>query len=276
MEMTKRKNSIYCILAILTACLFLFPVYWMFQMSFKSDGEIFQKSLSYFPHQFTFEAWMRNIGNGTFFRSLINSFTNAWITMVIALLLGVPAAYGIGRYRLGGTKIFVLVFLVTQMLPASVMLTPLYLTFSKTGLLNSHFAAPMAVAAGSIPFIVVTLRPYFKSVPASLDEAARIDGCNIFQSFFYIMIPAIRTSIITVMVISFLHGWNDLIYSMTFNVADEMRPLTANIRKFQTMYGTEWNSIMAYGAILVLPVLVLFVTLQKYIVGGLTAGAVKE
>lgn len=276
MEQSKRKNLIYCILAVLTACLFLFPVYWMFQMSFKTDGEIFQKTMTYYPHQFTIEAWIRNIGNGTFFKSLINSFINALITMIIALLLGVPAAYGIGRYRLAGTKIFVLIFLVTQMLPASVMLTPLYLTFGKLGLLNSHFAAPMAVAAGSIPFIVVTLRPYFKSVPVSLDEAARIDGCNMFQAFIYIMLPAIRTSIITVMVISFLHGWNDLIYSMTFNVADELRPLTANIRKFQTMYGTEWNSIMAYGAILVLPVLILFISLQKYIVGGLTAGAVKE
>jgi len=276
MEMTRRKNILCNVIAILLAGVFLFPVYWMFQMSFKSDGEIFQKVLTYFPHDVTFEAWMRNLGNGMFLKSLMNSFINALTTMVIALVLGVPAAYGIGRYKLRGTKIFVLVFLVTQMLPSSVMLTPLYLTFGKIGLLNTRFASPIAVAAGSIPFIVVTLRPYFKSVPASMDEAARIDGCNMFQSFFYIMLPVIRTSIITVMVISFLHGWNDLIYSMTFNVADEMRPLTANIRKFVTMYGTEWNSIMAYGAILVIPVLILFITLQKYIVSGMTAGAVKE
>ncbi len=276
MELSRRKNIVFCILAIILACIILFPVYWMFQMSFKTDNEIFQKVLTYYPHELTTTPWMRNIANGTFFESLKNSFLNAFTTMIIALVLGVPAAYGIGRYRMNGTKVFVLVFLVTQMLPASVMLTPLYLTFGNIGLLNSHFAAPVAVAAGSIPFIVVTLRPYFKSVPASLDDAARIDGCNMFQSFFYIMIPAIKTSIVTVMVISFLHGWNDLIYSMTFNVADEMRPLTANIRKFQTMYGTEWNSIMAYGAILVLPVLILFVSMQKYIVGGLTAGAVKE
>ena len=90
------------------------------------------------------------------------------------------------------------------------------------------------------------------------------------------MIPAIKTGIITVLVISFLNGWNDLAYSMTFNVKPEMRPLTANIYKFQSKYGTKWNCIMAYGAILVLPVILLFVFLQKYIVGGLTAGAVKE
>ena len=90
------------------------------------------------------------------------------------------------------------------------------------------------------------------------------------------MIPTIKTGIITVVVISFLNGWNDLIYSMTFNVKADMRPLTANIRKFQSKYGTKWNAIMAYGAILVIPVILAFVFLQKYIVGGLTAGAVKE
>jgi len=91
-----------------------------------------------------------------------------------------------------------------------------------------------------------------------------------------IMLPAIKTGIITVAVISFLGGWNDLAYSMTFNVMPEMRPLTANIYKFQSKYGTRWNAIMAYGAILVTPVVLAFVFLQKYIVGGLTAGAVKE
>ncbi len=94
--------------------------------------------------------------------------------------------------------------------------------------------------------------------------------------FFSIMIPAIKTGVITVVIISFLNGWNDLVYSMTFNVKPEMRPLTANIYKFQSKYGTKWNCIMAYGAILVIPVVLLFVFLQKYIVSGLTAGAVKE
>ena len=169
-----------------------------------------------------------------------------------------------------------LFFLVTQMLPASLMLTPMYLIFSKLHLLETYIGPALAIASGSVPFIVVTLRPYFKNVPTALDDAARIDGCNVFQSFIRIMIPAIKTGIITVLVISFLNGWNDLAYSMTFNVKPEMRPLTANIYRFQNKYGTRWNCIMAYGTILVLPVIILFVFLQKYIVSGMTAGAVKE
>lgn len=109
-----------------------------------------------------------------------------------------------------------------------------------------------------------------------MDEAARLDGCGSVKAFLMVMLPAVKTGIITIMVISFLNGWNDLVYSMTFNVAEIMRPLTANIYKFQSAYGTRWNCIMAYGAILVLPVILMFIFLQKYIVGGLVAGAVKD
>ena len=152
----------------------------------------------------------------------------------------------------------------------------MYLIFNKIGLLGNHFAAPVAIAAGSIPFAVITLRPYFKSIPVSLDEAARLDGCSPLRAFISVMVPAVKTGIITIIVISFLNGWNDLVYSLTFNVKPELRPLTANIYKFQSAYGTKWNCIMAYGTILVIPVVLLFIFLQKYIVGGLTAGAVKE
>ena len=270
------RNVINCVIAVLIAIFFLFPIYWLIQMSFKTDMESFGKIVTYYPHEFTIDPWLQNLQDADFLTSLRNSVLIAFCAMLISLVFGVPAAYGMGRYQVKGTKSFMLTFLVTQMLPASVMLTPMYLTFSKLHLLGTYWAPAIAVASGSVPFIVVTLRPYFKSIPVSLDEAARIGGCGVFRSFFKIMIPTIKTGIITVVVISFLNGWNDLIYSMTFNVDADMRPLTANIRKFQSKYGTKWNCIMAYGAILVIPVILAFVFLQKYIVGGLTAGAVKE
>lgn len=273
---TGRKNIIFSILAIIIGVTFLFPVYWLITMSLKSDSEIFGKVLTYYPHTFTFDPWIVNFSDRDFLLSLKNSTVIALLSMCFSLVFGIPTAYGIGRYNVKGSKVFLLIFLVTQMLPASLMLTPMYLTFSKMHLLGTFVAPALAISSASVPFIVVTLRPYFKSVPVSLDEAARIDGCGVVKSFFYIMIPAIRTGIVTVTVISFLNGWNDLAYSMTFNVKPEMRPLTANIYKFVSKYGTKWNCIMAYGAILVLPVVFIFVFLQKEIVGGLTAGAVKE
>ena len=271
-----RRNLTLSLVAILIGILFLFPIYWMLQISFKSDMETFGKVLTFFPHQFTIDPWIANLGDKNFLESLRNSFINGFLTMVLTVLFGIPAAYGMGRYKLRGYQAFLLIFLVAQMLPASLMLTPMYLTFNKMHLLGTFFAPPIAIAAGSVPFAVVTLRPYFKSVPVALDEAARIDGCSSLKSFFLVMIPAVKTGIITIITISFLNGWNDLMYTMTFNVKPEMRPLTANIHKFQSKYGTKWNCIMAYGAILVLPVIIMFIFLQKYIVGGMTAGAVKE
>ena len=271
-----RKQALNSIIAIVIAVLFLFPVYWLVQMSFKSDTEIFGKVLTYFPKDITIDPWLVNLNDPVFMLSLRNSFINAFLTMSITIILGVPAAYGMGRYKLPGTEVFLLTFLVTQMLPASLTLTPMYLIFSKIGLLGTHFSAPIAIAASSIPFAIITLRPYFKSIPVSLDEAARLDGCSTLRAFVSVMIPAVKTGVITIIVISFLNGWNDLVFSMTFNVGAEMRPLTANIYKFQNAYGTKWNCIMAYGTILVIPVVLMFIFLQKYIVGGLTAGAVKE
>ena len=269
-----RRNVLYCVIAILIAIVFLFPIYWLLSMSFKTDAESFGKIVTYYPHDFTLDPWVQNFSDKDFLRSLKNSSLIALLSMVISIGFGVPTAYGMGRYKVPGSKGFLLSFLVTQMLPASLMLTPMSLIFNKIGLLGTYLGPALAISSGSIPFIVVTLRPYFKGIPTSLDDAARIDGCGVLRSFLLIMLPTIKTGIITVVVISFLNGWNDLVYSMTFNVKPEMRPLTANIYKFQNKYGTKWNCIMAYGAILVLPVVILFV--QKYIVGGLTAGAVKE
>lgn len=271
-----RKNLLYCVIALFVALVFLFPIYWLLAMSFKTDGESFGKIVTYYPHEFTVYPWVENFSDKDFLQSLKNSGLIATLSMVISICFGVPTAYGMGRYQVPGGRGFLLTFLVTQMLPASLMLTPMYLIFNKVGLLGTYLGPALAISSGSIPFIVVTLRPYFKRIPVALDDAARIDGCGVIRAFFSIMLPAIKTGIVTVVVISFLNGWNDLVYSMTFNVKPEMRPLTANIYKFQSKYGTKWNCIMAYGAILVLPVVLLFVFLQKYIVGGLTAGAVKE
>ena len=159
-----RRELINSIIAIIIGFVFLFPIYWLLQISFKSDAETFGRVLTYFPHEFTIDPWLANLQDREFVNSLVNSFLNALLTMGITLLLGIPAAYGMGRYRVKTTNLFLLVFLVSQMLPASLTLTPLYLIFNKLGLLGNHFAAPMAIACGSIAFCVVTLRPYFKSV----------------------------------------------------------------------------------------------------------------
>lgn len=273
---TIAKRLLMDLIALIIGAVFLFPLYWILISTFKTDVEIFDTNISFWPRVFTIEPWIRQLTDSDFLSSLRNSFVIATGNMIFSTMMGTLASYGLARFRFPLKRIIMLLFLVTQMMPGSLVLTPLYLTFTKMGLLNSYQAPILAIATGSIPFIVVTLRPFFLSLPRSLDEAARIDGCNAFTSFLRIMLPIARTGLVTCLVFCFLHGWNDLVYSMTFNVKDVMRPLTANIYKFMDKYGTKWNQIMTYGMILVIPVLVIFVCLQKYIVGGLTSGAVKE
>lgn len=263
------------LLGLSAGLIFLFPIYWLFMNSFKSDMEILT-SITFWPRTFTIEPWREQLTSSDFFCSLRNSLSIAVLAMSLSVTLGVPAAYGMSRYRMRGRSAILLMFLVSQMLPSSLLLTPLFLTFSKLNLLNTYLAPAMAVAAGSIPFIVVTLRPFFLSLPQSLVDAARIDGCNEFKSFLLIMVPVIRSGLITIFALTFLHGWNDLAYSMTFNIRESMRPLTANIHKYMDKYGIRWNYIMAYGMILVVPVVLMFIFIQRYIVDGMAAGAVKE
>lgn len=247
----KQKNILLSILAVIIACIFLFPLYWIIVNSFKIDSEIFSSVPTLWPKKFTITAYKDLIGNLSV--TLKNSVIIALGSMILSLVLSVPAAYGLARYKVKGMKLFVLVFLVTQMLPASLVLTPLFLIFSKLGLLNSYLAPILSTATISIPFVVLMLRPGFLSMPKELEDAAKIDGCTSLGVFFRICIPISKPTVITAACFSFVFGWNDLVYSMTFNTKDTMRPMTSAIYTYMNQYGTKWNSIMAYGVLLILP-----------------------
>lgn len=269
----RQKSIILSIISVLIACLFLFPLYWIVINSFKLDSEIFASTPTLWPQKFTLAAYYDQLNNLSV--TMKNSFMIAIGSMALSLCLSVPAAYGLARYKVKGMKLFVLIFLVTQMLPASLVLTPLFLIFSKLGFLNTYFAPILSTATISIPFIILMLRPGFLSMPGELEDAAKIDGCNALTTFIKIAIPISKPTVITAACFSFVFAWNDLAYSMTFNTKEIMRPMTSAIYTFMNQYGTKWNSIMAYGVLLILPSCIIFVTMQKHIVEGMTSGSVK-
>lgn len=272
----KQKNRINNGIAVLVVIIFLFPIYWVVVSSLKIDQEIFRKPPTLIPYQPTLTAYIQQFtGSSSVFRPFLNSVIVAVGSMVICLTLSVPAAYGLARYKVKGSKFFMLVFLVTQMLPASLVLTPLYLIYSKLGLLNNYLAPILSTATVSVPFVILMLRPIFLNCPIELEEAARIDGCNRLSAFMRIIVPISKPGIVTAFSFGFIMAWNDLAYSMTFNTKEAMRPMTAGIYQFLTLYGTRWNMIMAYGVLLILPIVILFMSLQKHIVSGLVSGAVK-
>lgn len=269
------KEIILSVIGILITIVFLFPLLIIFFSSFKSEAEIFSQTATLLPQTIDFSSYTDQFKNGNILKSFLNSFIIAIFSTMLSLILSIPCAYGIARFKIPFKKSILLVFLMTQLLPTSLILTPLFIMFTKLKIINSYIGPIIATATISIPFTILIMRTIFIRMPKELEEAGKIDGCNPLQIFIKIFLPISKPGLITAASFSFIMAWNDLIFSMTFNNKENLRPMTAGIYHFITTYGTQWNRIMAYSVLLVLPVVIIFVLLQKYIVGGILEGSVK-
>lgn len=276
-RLSKKKNVIFCIAAVLIACVLLFPLYWTLITSLKTETEIFQNPPTFFPEIINTKSYAAQVETGNFnmFKSFANSMIISVGAMAIAVVLAVPASYGIAKYRFKGRKAMLLTFLVTQMLPVSVLLTPLFMLFKNMNLYNTWGSAILADATIGIPFSILILKNYFASIPKDMEEAAYIDGCNRFTAFIRILLPIAKPGVVVCAIFSFLYAWGDLAYGMTFIIDQQSRPITAGIFNFMGQYGTKWSYLTAFAVVTIIPVLLIFIFMQKYIVGGMTSGAVK-
>lgn len=272
------KRSIVPTLSILLVAMFLFPVYWLVVTSLKTEAEIFQSPPTWFPNHLQLDSYINQLSGSSYdlFKGFKNSAIIAFGALAVSTLLAIPASYGLARFRFPGRYLFLLMFLVTQMLPASLLLTPLFIMFKHMGLLGANYwSTILANATAGIPFSIVTLRTYFVTLPKELEESAKIDGCNTFTTFYRIMLPIAVPGVVVAMVFSFLFAWGDLAYGMTFISKESMRPITAGIYTFLGFQSTSWNNTMAFGTVSILPVVLIFLFVQRFIVSGLTNGAVK-
>ena len=276
---SKNRASQYILFvaAIFIIIALMFPLYWILITSFKTEKEIFLNPPTIFPRIINIDSYRVQIGEGDFnmFRSFFNSLVISFGALCISVLLSVPAAYGIARFPFKGSNAALLILLVSQMLPVSVLLTPLFILFRNIKLLNTPLSVIIANATISIPFSILVLKNYFASIPNELEEAAIIDGCNRFGAFIKVMIPVSMPGVIVCMLFSFLFAWGDLAYGMTFIQNQVKRPITAGIFNFFGQYGTKWSYLTAFAVVVIIPVALVFIFMQKYIISGLTRGAVK-
>lgn len=276
-KMAGWKNIALCVISVLLLCLLLFPLYWIVVTSLKTEKEIFQIPPTLFPQILNTKSYAAQVESGDFnmFQSFGNSFIISMGATLLAVVLSVPASYGIAKYRFRGRKVMMLGFLVTQMLPVAVLLTPMFVMFKNLHLYNTPFAAILADATIGIPFSVLILKNYFASIPGELEEAAYIDGCNRFVAFIRILIPIAKPGVMVCAIFSFLYAWGDLAYGMTFIIDQQKRPITAGIFNFMGQYGTKWSYLTAFAVVTIIPVALIFIFMQKYIISGMTSGAVK-
>lgn len=268
-------SALMTCIGILITLIFLFPLYWMLSTALREPGSVFLDP-SFFPKKITFKAFVLETENGvTIWSYFKNSVIVTIGATIITLVLAVPASYGLARYKNKMIPVMLFVFLVAQMMPSSLILTPLFINFNQLGLINKHLGVMLADATITIPFSVIILRTYFKDVPQELAEAAIIDGCSSYSTFTRVMLPVCYPGVITALSMSLFMSWGDMVFSLTFLTKDSLRTLPLILYKAMGEIGVRWEMLMAYATIVVLPIVILFIFLQKYLVSGLTAGSVK-
>lgn len=256
---------------------YLLPVFWMVSTSIKTPGDVFASPPQLIPTHPVLTAYADAvIHNAVVLRSILNSTIIAGGTMVLTLLLAAPAAYALARLRPRGSGVVLLLLLLSQLLPGVVVAGPLFVLFSRIHLVNSYPAIILADATGTLPFAVIILRPFFLAIPRELESASLVDGSTQSGAFWRIVLPLVRPGLVTVAAFAFLLAWGEFIFALSLNINETVEPITVALNKFVGQYGTQWNNMMAVSTTVALPIVVVFMSLQRFIVGGLTSGATKE
>ncbi len=196
-------------------------------------------------------------------------------TAVLALVVAVPAAYALAKYRLRVTVVIVSALLVAQIVPSIVLATSLFIIFHWVHLVNTYPGLIIADGTYAIPFAILVLRAFFFSLPNEVMQAARVDGASEWQTFRRIVVPLARSAVITVAVFAFLNGWGDFIFALTVLNGSTIEPITLGIYTYLGNYSTDWGAVMASAAFAMVPAAIMLVVAQRYIASGLTAGSVK-
>jgi multiple sugar transport system permease protein len=274
--MTRKAANWSLVLALVLAAVYLFPLYWMYVTSLKTNSEIYANPPTFWPLHPDYaiypEVWIRK-SMPVFMK---NSLIIASGVTAVTVLLGTGCAYVLARYRSVWIDIGLFFVLMLQVLPASVMITPLFVGFNQIGLLNfPRLAVVLATAAKSMPFFVVLVRATFMSVPRELEESALVDGNSRVGAFFFIVLPLARNGILVCAILTFMQAFGEYIYSKSIIQDPLFQPASVGLSAFLGPNSSDWSSIMAYSAIYVTPILAIFVILQRRIVSGLTSGALK-
>ena len=261
--------------AVAGVALYLFPIYWMFISGLKNSAEIFASPPSLFPRQPSLAAFQYVFMREDVLRYLRNSLSIAVQVTLLTVAMGAIGGYALCRLRSRLVDAALFTVLMLQVFPDALLATPMFIIFKFLGLLNTFAAVILATTSKTLAFALVILRPMFRQVPIELEEASLVDGCSRFQAFCRIVLPIMHIPLIVVGALSFVQAYGQFVYALTLLSRQELQPATVGIYSFVGAEYADWNRVMAFSSVFVVPVLVLFLVLQRRIVAGLTAGALK-
>lgn len=271
---SRKANEIlrFCLI-ILALVWSLGPLYWMYSTAFK-PGRLDRIVPPVVIFQPTLENFRQLLATTPFTQYLYNTLIIASATTVLSLTFGAMAAYSFARFRYPGSDILPLFYLVMRMLPRFVLVIPYYLLMRSFGLLNTHSGLILAYLTFSLPFVIWMMIGFFKEIPVELEEAGMVDGANRLTVLARIVLPLAMPGLAATAIFAFLLGWNELLFSLVLAGRDT-RTLAQVPLTFTSDRGTDWGLVMAAGSLVLLPVIAFALSVQKYIIRGMTMGAVK-
>ncbi|HEX2938416.1 MAG TPA: carbohydrate ABC transporter permease [Ruminiclostridium sp.] len=267
----------YIVLALLTiwAIIQLYPIFWLFLFSLKNNAEIFGGNVLGLPKTWQFGNYSTAMTSGNVGIYFINSLLVTIITIVVSSILIATASYAIVRMKWKLSKFMLTVFMLGLMIPIHAALLPLFVILKDLGFLNTYLALIVPYVAFALPMGIFILTGFLYSIPRELEEAACIDGCNIYQIFYKIIMPLIRPGLATVAIFTYLSTWNELMFANTFINDEKMKTLTVGIMSLSGQYTTDWGPIGAGLMIATIPTLVIYALLSDQVQKSLIVGAVK-
>ncbi len=277
-----RGYTVFIHLAAVVVCLvFLAPFAWLAIASLTSPVELLQVPLRWIPHQLSFSRYEQIFsahGENIFanFRAaLVNSVIVASSTVAISMTIGVFGAYAFARLRFRGARATLLLFLSTYMVPPIALVIPMYLIMVKLHLLDTRLGLIVVYCSFATPFVLWIMGNYFQTIPRELEDAARVDGCTRIGALFRVILPLARPGLLSTTLFAFLIAWDEFLYALVFTSTNASKTIPVAIAEFTGRFTTDFGLQAAGGILAALPPVLIAVAFQRYIVGGLSAGAVK-
>ncbi len=276
-KMKKRLFRIFAvnIPLILLFVVTIFPLYWTVVTSLKQESDIMQLPLKYWPSPLTFDNYKyiwNNMGFDTYFW---NSMLVTTVSTVVCTIISLFGGYSIARYKYKGKKLTYLILLISQMFPGVVLMIPLFEIFRNMGIVNSPYSLILTYATVRIPFCMIMISGFVAGVSPALEEAAQIDGCSVFGAITKIVVPTIAPGLVAAGAFSFVSSWNEYVYAFTFLSSEKYFTLPIGLKLMKGEFTVAYGSLAAGCVMALIPVILLFAYIQKYLVSGLSDGGVK-
>ena len=271
-----KMTAIYLVLIVMLV-VFLFPVYWMVISAFRNNNGLMQWPLDFKPTLDTLDNMAAVLASDKYIHYILNSLIVSAGTMISCIVLSLLAGYSLSRYKFPFRKTIMSTLLSVQMFPTVAILITLYTFFVKFRLTNTYTGLILACLCVSLPLSVWMMKSFYDTIPMSLDEAAKIDGCGRFGILFRVIMPMMKPGIYAVGIYSFLMAWDDYVFSKVLINVNEKKTLTVGIAEsFLGEFSHNYAGMMALAVIAALPIVLIFIVFQRFLISGMTAGAEKE